>query len=129
MRTLVFLLLMTGQAAAQTALERIEPRLNTAIAEHRVFLTCSSLDPQLHASVQNGWKQMVARARHFLESHYTSLTDLARFDDRTAEEHLVPTEAPLRDAIALCTTAHRDWQSDYNMFNFTIDITGAAEAK
>ena len=37
-------LMMSGSVTAQTAVERIEPRLARAIQEHKVFLTCTSLD-------------------------------------------------------------------------------------
>ena len=129
MRASIALLLMTVSATAQTAFERIEPRLTTAIDEHRVFLTCSSLDPQLHASVLSGWQQIVAKARHYLESRYTSMAELATFDARTAEEHIVRAEAPLRDAVELCTKTAPEWQRKYTMFDFTIDIVESPQAK
>lgn len=124
MRWLVVTLMMIAPASAQTALERMEPRLRQAIEEHRVFLTCSSLDPQAHASIEAGWRQIVSKARAQLASRYTSLADLARFDQMTAETSLVRGDAPLREAIDLCTRTSADWHDRYVMFRFIFDIGG-----
>lgn len=128
MRWLAMILMMTGSAAAQTAMERIEPRLRQAIEEHRVFLTCSSLDPETHASVETGWRQIVAKARGQLVSRFTSNADLARFDEITSEASIVKRDAPLRDAIALCTRTSPDWRDRYVMFRYIFDIGGETPA-
>ena len=119
----VLLFFASTTAHAQTALERIEPRLARALAEHQVFLTCSSLDAQNHALVRKGWEDMVAAARLYLIGHYIPLADLAAFDSRTAVSALLRSDQSLKAAIEMCTGDHRDWAQRYARFLWTSEIS------
>lgn len=120
-RWFLLLVLCGSPAHAQTAMERIEPRLARAIEEHRVFLTCSSLDGSTFGLVQRSWLKMVADAREHLASRYTPMADLAAFDRRTAVSALLDTKQTLGEAIAFCER-HPKWAERYARLNWTVDI-------
>ena len=107
-------LLAATPAIAQTALERIEPRLAAAIAEERVFLTCSAADAQMASNMRLAWAAMVRETRKSLEARYTSLADLAAFDRRTAVEAIVlPLETPAEKIAAFCDVENAGWLGRY----------------
>lgn len=113
---------LSYSASAQTALERIEPRLAKAIEEHRVFLTCSRLEAESVPGIREGWVKMVADARQYLAAHFTSLADLAAFDKRTDPETLIgPPDRPFGEVIAFCDK-NAGWMKRMLMFNFVFKI-------
>jgi hypothetical protein len=117
-------ILAASPALAQTTLEQIEPRLARAIEEHRVFLTCSSLDADAHALVQTNWRDIVGKARAAL-SGSASEAQLRRFDERTALAALIAVDASLADTILLCTQTHGDWAKRLAQFRFVSAIDGS----
>lgn len=107
-------LLAATPALAQTALERIEPRLAAAIAEERVFLTCSAANAQMASELRFAWTAMVREARTSLEARDTSLADLAAFDRRTAVEAIVlPPETPAETTATFCDVENAGWLARY----------------
>lgn len=116
--------LAASPVLAQTSLEQIEPRLARALEEHRVFLTCSSLDADMHALVQANWRDIVGKARAAL-SGSASEAQLKAFDERTAPSALIATNASLADTIVLCTQTHKDWAKQLAQFRFVLAIDGA----
>jgi hypothetical protein len=108
-------------ASAQTALERIEPRLAKAIAEHRVFLSCS--DGKEKESIEDAWRTQVAESRAALAARYTSLADLAAFDKRTAAEALeLPADMPKARREMFCNLENKGWIERYYQLNFVWKI-------
>lgn len=109
--------LSASPAISQSAMERIEPRLSRAIEEHRVFLTCSSLEPQTFELVLRNWEDMVAAARGHLSANLTPKVDLEAFDRRTKLDALVDWRMPLGEAAAYCA-ANPDWSGKLHRFAF-----------
>jgi len=65
---------LTTQAAAQvipTGTPAADILLSQAIAEHRVFLTCSALDPATHAQILADWQRDTTAAVTILKTHNT----------------------------------------------------------
>lgn len=96
----------TGSPAADILLSR-------AIAEHRVFLTCSILDAEAHARIRTAWEGDVATALRLLGDRKIDPAAIAAFDAAARPEALLPTpETPFVDLRALCDQ-HPDWASRY----------------
>jgi hypothetical protein len=119
MRWLLLFMSLSSPALAQTALERIEPRLSRAIAEHRVFFTCASLEIETFAAVQKTWEGMVDYARTYLVMNSTPLPHLQAFDQRTVISGMIRKNQLLGDVIKLCREEHKDWWQRYVELKFT----------
>lgn len=114
--------LLPAPALAQTALERIEPRLAAAIAEHRVFLTCARGGPDFGA-IRLGWLAMVKDARAILAGRGASPAELDAFDARASlAAVMLPEDAPASDMQALCAGANADWRERYESARFIYRI-------
>jgi hypothetical protein len=94
--------------------------LSQAITEHRVFLTCSALDPQLHSQILTNWQRDTAAAVAILTSNKVPPEAITAFSKAADPAALMPSEdTPWADVKALCDT-HPDWQDTYFQLNLTI---------
>ncbi|WP_128515054.1 hypothetical protein [Tabrizicola thermarum] len=94
--------------------------LSQAIAEHRIFLTCSALDPATHRQITENWQRDVTAAATLLKTHNTPPEAFAAFTTAARPENLIPAEdTPWAEVKGLCDT-HPDWLQTYFEFNFTL---------
>jgi hypothetical protein len=94
--------------------------LTQAIAEQRVFLTCSSLDAVSHGYVVQGWDRDVASAIATLTRNNVVPEAIAAFSDAARLETLLPApDTPYSEVRQLCD-AHPDWQTTYGRLDWTI---------
>jgi hypothetical protein len=121
-RSLV-LLLFAMPAAAQvipTGTPAADILLSQAIAEHRVFLTCSALDPATHAQITQNWQRDVAAAAAILTANKVPPEAITAFTAAADPLALMPAEdTPWTQVKALCDT-QPDWQQRYFKLNFTV---------
>ena len=91
--------------------------LSQAIAEHRVFLTCSALDPATHQQILTNWQRDTAAAIAILKAHNVPPEAITAFTTASEPAALTPQDdTPWADVKALCDT-HPDWQASYDQFN------------
>jgi hypothetical protein len=94
--------------------------LSQAIAEHRVFLTCSALDPATHQQILTNWQTDVAAAQAILAAHNVAPEAITAFTKAADPAALMPTDdTPWAEVQSLCAT-HPDWQKTYFEFNLVI---------
>jgi hypothetical protein len=94
--------------------------LSQAIAEHRVFLTCSTLEPQTHAQILTNWQRDTAAAVAILKTHNVPPEAVTAFTKAADPAALMPTpDTPWAEIKALCAT-QPDWQKTYDDFHLTI---------
>ena len=94
--------------------------LSQAIAEHRVFLTCSALDPLIHQQILTNWQKDTAAAVAILAAHNVPQDAIAAFTRAADPAALTPADdTPWAEVKGLCDT-HSDWQKTYYEFNLTI---------
>lgn len=94
--------------------------LSQAVAEHRVFVTCSALDPLTHQQVLTNWQKDTAGAVAILQTHKVPPEAVTAFARAAAPAALMPADdTPWAEVRGLCDT-HPDWQQDYLQFNLTI---------
>jgi hypothetical protein len=116
-------LLLTSPAAAQiipTGSPAADILLTQALAEHRVFLTCSSLDGLAHPLILQNWQRDVTAATATLTANTAPAEAIAAFTAAAKPENLLPAEdTPWSEVKQFCD-ATPDWQTDYARLNFTI---------
>ncbi|KAF0116270.1 MAG: hypothetical protein FD150_440 [Rhodobacteraceae bacterium] len=116
-------LALTTPALAQvipTGTPAADILLSQAIAEHRVFLTCSALDPALHQQILTNWQRDTAAAAAILKTHNVPPEAIAAFTTAADPKALMPTEdTPWAEVKGLCDT-HPDWQQRYFQFNLIL---------
>jgi hypothetical protein len=114
---------LTTQAAAQvipTGTPAADILLSQAITEQRVFLTCSALDPALHARIADSWQRDVTDATAILTANKVPPEAIAAFTEAAAPAALMPgPETPWAAVKGLCDT-HSDWQTRLAQFDFTL---------
>lgn len=94
--------------------------LSQAIAEHRVFLTCSALDQLTHQQILTNWQRDVAAATAILTAHNVPPEAITAFTQAADPKALMPADdTPWAEVKGLCDT-HPDWQRTYYEFNLTI---------
>ena len=94
--------------------------LSQAIAEHRVFLTCSALDPQTHAQILTNWQKDTAAAVAILTAQAVPQDAITAFTQAAEPQALMPADdTPWAEVKGLCDT-RPDWQKSYYEFNMTI---------
>jgi hypothetical protein len=87
--------------------------LSQAIAQHRVFLTCSALDPGTHQAIAQAWQTDIAAAARLLADRKTGAEAIAAFTAAANPTALLPApETPFADVRALCDQ-HADWAARY----------------
>ncbi|MFN5997943.1 MAG: hypothetical protein ACK47Z_12650 [Paracoccaceae bacterium] len=115
-------LLLTTPAAAQvipTGTPAADILLSQAITEHRVFLTCSALDPQTHALILANWQRDITAAAAILTANQVPPEAIAAFTTAADPAALMPAEdTPWGQVKGLCDT-HPDWLKTYQDFNAT----------
>ncbi len=114
---------LTSPATAQvipTGTPAADILLSQAIAEHRVFLTCSALDPLTHQQILTNWQKDIAAATAILTAHTVPQDAITAFTRAADPAALMPAEdTPWAEVKGLCDT-HPDWQKTYYEFNLTI---------
>lgn len=94
--------------------------LSQAIAEHRVFLTCSALDPATHAQILTNWQTDTTAAADLLKTHNVPPEAISAFTTAADPAALMPgPDTPWAEVQTLCAT-HPDWQTDYYQFNLIV---------
>jgi hypothetical protein len=94
--------------------------LSQAITEHRVFLTCSALDPATHAQIAENWQRDITAAAAILAAHNVPKEAITAFTTAADPAALMPAEdTPWAEVKGLCDT-HPDWQQTYFQLNLTI---------
>jgi hypothetical protein len=105
--------LSTGSPAADILLSQ-------AINEHRVFLTCSALDPATHAQITENWLRDLSAAAAILAAKGVPAEAIEAFTTAARPAALLPApDTPFEDLQQLCS-ATPDWQQDYFALNLTI---------
>ena len=116
-------LLLTTPTQAQvipTGTPAADILLSQAITEHRVFLTCSALDPQFHSQILTNWQRDTAAAVAILTTNKVPPEAITAFTTAADPAALMPTgDAPWADVKALCDT-RPDWMQSYFELNLTI---------
>lgn len=94
--------------------------LSQAIAEHRVFLTCSALAPLTHQQILTNWQRDVTAAAAILKAHNTPPEAITAFTKAADPKTLMPAPAtPWAEVRSLCDT-HPDWQKTYSELNLIL---------
>ncbi len=116
-------LLLATPATAQiipTGTPAADILLSQAIAEQRLFHTCSALDPRIHGLVTKAWAQDAAAAAAILAEMNVPAEAIAAFTTAARPESLLPApETPFEDVMQLCTS-NSDWTTDLLSFRFTV---------
>ncbi|MBL9050214.1 MAG: hypothetical protein JNK19_08900 [Tabrizicola sp.] len=116
-------LAFTTQATAQvipTGTPAADILLSQAIAEHRVFLTCSALDPAIHAQILTNWQRDTTAAAAILAAQDVPDEAIAAFTAAAKPEALLPApDTSFEDVRQLCD-ANPDWQQRYFQLNLTV---------
>lgn len=116
-------LLLPLPAAAQvipTGTPATDILLSQAITEHRVFLTCSALDPATHAQITENWQRDVTAAAAILTANKVPPEAITAFTAAADPANLTPAEdTPWAEVKGLCDT-HPDWQRRYYEFNLIL---------
>jgi hypothetical protein len=119
----ILALLLAAPAAAQvipTGTPAADILLSQAITEHRVFLTCSALDPATHAQITENWQRDITSAAAILTANKVPPEAITAFTAAADPATLMPADdTPWADIKALCDT-HPDWQRTYFQFNLTV---------
>jgi hypothetical protein len=115
-RATVALAFLTAPAAAQvipTGSPAADILLSQAIAEHRVFLTCSVLDPAMHQAIAQAWETDIATAARLLADRKVTPEAITAFTTAASPQALLPApDLPFADVRALCDQ-HPDWSARY----------------
>lgn len=116
-RPAALLLFLAAPATAQvipTGSPAADILLSQAIAEHRVFLTCSALDPALQQQIVAAWRADTDAARTLLTARKVAPDAIAAFVDAADPQALTPQDdTPWAEVRDLCAT-HPDWRSAYD---------------
>jgi hypothetical protein len=92
--------------------------LSQAIAEHRVFLTCSTFDPATHQQITDNWQRDVTSAAAILTARQVPPEAIAAFTTAADPRALLPApDTPFADVRQLCDS-NPDWQQHY----FRLDL-------
>ena len=96
----------TGSPAADILLTR-------ALADQRVFLTCSSLDPKTHAQALAAWQRDVTDAVAILAANATPAEAISAFEAAARPQTLLPAaDTPFAEVRQLCEN-NPDWHTAY----------------
>ena len=94
--------------------------LSQAIAEHRIFLTCSALDPATHAQILQNWQRDVTEAAAILTANAIPPEAIAAFQTAAQPEALLPAADTPFDAVKALCDSNPDWQTRYDQLNLTV---------
>ena len=94
--------------------------LTQALAEHRVFLTCSSLDGVTYPIIVKNWQRDVDAAAASLTANNVAAEVIAAFTTAAKPANLLPApDTPYEDVLQICA-AQPNWQESYGLLNITI---------
>jgi hypothetical protein len=120
---LVLTLLLPTPTLAQvipTGTPAADILLSQAIAEHRVFLTCSTFDPATHQQIADNWQRDVTAAADLLKTHDTPPEAIAAFTAAADPRALLPApDTPFADVRQLCDS-NPDWQQRYSRLDLIV---------
>jgi hypothetical protein len=122
-RSLLVALLLSTPSAAQvipTGTPAADILLSQAIAEHRIYLTCSALDPVTHARVLQNWQRDVTEAAAILAANVIPPEAISAFQTAANPETLLPAADTPFDAVKALCDNNPDWQARYDQLNLTI---------
>lgn len=103
----------TGTPAADILLAR-------AIAEHRIFLTCSALESATHTLIVTNWQRDVADAAAILTANAVPAEAITAFTSAAKPDTLLPAaDTPFATVKQLCD-ANPDWETRYFQLNLTV---------
>jgi hypothetical protein len=92
--------------------------LSQAIAEHRIFLTCSALDPIGHPVMVQRWEADVAAAAAILATNAVPPAAIDAFTQAARLEALLPAaDLPFSELRQTCL-AQTDWPARYAQGDF-----------
>lgn len=115
-------LTLTTQATAQvipTGTPAADILLSQAIADQRVFLTCTALDPDTHKIALDFWAADVAAAVTILQDHQVPAEAIAAFQAAAAPQALMPApDTPFADVSTFCLAQDR-WSMHWTTHDFT----------
>lgn len=130
---LALTLLLTTPTLAQvipTGTPAADILLSQAIADQRVFLTCTALDPDTHKIALDFWAADVAAAVTILQDHGVPPKAIAAFQTAAAPGAMLPApDATFADIQAYCTAQDR-WFRRWSTRDFTelaLRLPGAFE--
>lgn len=116
-------LALASPAAAQivsTGQPATDILLSQALSEHRIFLTCSVLEPQIHQQIVQNWQRDVDGAAAALQAANVPPEVIAAFTKAAAPDALMPSpDTPFEDVRQLCDS-QPDWATRYTQMNFTL---------
>lgn len=122
-RSLLAALLLATPLSAQiipTGKPAADILLSQAITEHRVFLTCSALDPATHRQIIENWQRDVEAATAALRSAKVPPEAITAFTTAAQPENLLPApDTPFEDIRQLCD-GQPDWAIRYARLTFTL---------
>lgn len=121
-RALTLVLLATPAQAqiVPTGTPAADILLSQALTEHRVFLTCSTLDPQTHQQILTNWQRDVEAATTLLAANNVPPDAIAAFTTAAKPENLLPApDTPFEDVRQLCDS-QPDWMTRYARLNLTL---------
>lgn len=101
-------LLLPLSASAQvvpTGTPAADILLSQAIADQRLFLTCSALEPDTHTFLLEAWERDVAKAVDILTAAQVAPEAITAFTTAAAPEALLPApDTPFEDLQKFCAT-------------------------
>jgi hypothetical protein len=111
----------TGSPAADIA-------LTTALADQRVFLTCTALDPPLHQQALDLWQQDVAAATAVLTDRGVPSAAIQAFTAAAKPDTLaLPPDTPFVAVRDYCA-AQENWSDRWSRRDFTELATALPKA-
>lgn len=102
----------TGTPAADILLSR-------AIADQRVFLTCTALDTENHQTALDFWQQDVAAAVTILTAHNVPPKAITAFTTAAQPENLLPAEDTSFAEVQHFCAAQDQWFQHWSRRDFT----------
>ncbi|NJS38025.1 MAG: hypothetical protein HC783_02425 [Rhodobacteraceae bacterium] len=112
--TLALALTLCGPASAQiipTGTPAADITLSTAIADWRIFVTCSVLDPATHRLVLDALAEDTAAAMAILTANQVPVEAISAFQAAASPYALTPApDTPFEEVAKLCAT-QADWSA------------------
>lgn len=115
----LFLPLPTLAQVIPTGTPAVDILLSQAIADQRVFLTCTALDTANHQTALDFWQEDVAKAVTLLTAAKVPPDAIAAFTAAAAPENLLPAEGtPFAEVMDFCA-AQDHWFEHWSRRDFT----------
>lgn len=119
---LAALILLPLSATAQvipTGTPAVDILLSQAIADQRVFLTCTALDPANHQIALDFWQSDAAKAVTLLAAAKVPAEAIAAFTSAAAPDSLMPAEGtPFAEVMHFCASQDH-WFDHWSRRDFT----------